>query len=353
MNYFPIRSWYDWSKVKPINPLDLVVNAQLVMGPNTDQGIFVNSSTYATPPAPPNLLKIIGGRVIDPSVPRILASLQNPISTLVVGASDNPKRFEIDFTSAPDVGTVTTSSFLVTGSTVGHVGSGTISFPSSATARLDFPSSLVVDSYAIQLNGTTSPQITLSTVPLDGEAIALPSGDGVPGGNFLFGINVISGSVAIPPPAPPLSPLSIWKPSQIYIAGLPLCVALGSDNLEKTAEAIQWIFSHLTANTNAYLSPSLANQLFLRGGTEWRMDIPLNVGYLGYTELLISILENAGTRGDDQGTIPGILFNSRTYLGLVTLRITFKRFGKYNIGIRGIDTNGYYSMFNSSWNIVP
>jgi hypothetical protein len=32
--------------------------------------------------------------------------------------------------------------------------------------------------------------------------------------------------------------------------------------------------------------------------------------------------------------------------------VTLKQTGKYTVGIRAIDTNGYYSMYGSIWNVV-
>ncbi len=165
-------------------------------------------------------------------------------------------------------------------------------------------------------------------------------------------MNVIAGSLPVPPAAPPLSGGSAWKTSLISVAGVPACIALEGTNAQMTADAAGWNFDHLAANTSSNLAPPLPNRLYLRGGTEWRMDIPLNVGYIGYSELLISLLTNAATRGDCQGTVPAILFNARTYTGPVTLRVTLKKFGNFMIGIRGKDVNNYYSMYNSTWYVV-
>ena len=347
-----MASWYDWQNTMPADPLDLIANAELVMGANTDQGVFVDSSTYRVPPAPTNLLKIVGGRIIDSTGPTTIAVLQNPITTLVTGTTNNPNRIEIDFNEPPDGGTVTTSSFLITGTAGGPATGGTISFPFPTTARLDLTNVLAADTYSIQLNGTSTPVITLGGVALDGEATQLPSGNGVPGGNFLFGVNVVTGSRPIPPPAPPLAPTNYWNPSQIAITAPPVCVALETTNDQMVADAMQWNFSHLTAYLGATVPVPINRSLYLRAGTQWRMDIPLSLGYLSYSELLISILNNVGTRGDCQGTIPAVLFNSRIYSGSVTLRVTLREFGTFGIGIRAIDTNGYYSMFSSTWHSV-
>ncbi len=347
-----ISSWYDWPHTMPTDPLGFLANAELVMGANTDQGVFIDSSTYNVPPVPPNLLKINGGRVIDSTGPTTRGVLQNPISTLVVGAADNPNRIEIDFNQAPDGGTVTNTSFIVNGIANGVIAGGIITFPVSTTARLQLAAALRADTYAIQLNGTSAPVITAGGIPLDGEAIQLPSGNGVAGGDFLFGVNVVPGSQPIPPPAPPLPPSSNWNSSQIAIIAPPTCVALETTNQLMVADAAQWNFDHLTAWLGALVPTPLNKSLYVRGGTQWRMDIPLSLGSLSYSELQISILSNVGTRGDCQGTIPAVIFNSRIYSGIVTFRISLKKLGTFSIGIRAIDTNGYYSMFSSTWNVV-
>ncbi len=337
----------------PADPLGILANAELVMGANSDQGVFVFSSTFSTPPVPPNLLKIVGGRVIDSTGPTTRGVLMNPLTTLVVGASDNPDRIEIDFNQPPDGGTVTTSSFIVNGIASGIAGGGTISFPFPTTVRLQLTRALGADTYAVQLNGTSTPVITVGGVAMDGEATQLPSGNGVPGGDFLFGVNVVSGTQPLPPAAPPLRAASYWNPSQIAITSPPVCVALETTNAQKAADAAAWNFSYLTALLGPTVPPPIPDTLYIRAGEEWRMDIPMNLGYLSYPELLVSIISNAATRGDCQGTVPAILFNSRIYSGDVTLRVTVKQPGSYSMGIRAIDVNGYYSMYNSAWVAVP
>jgi hypothetical protein len=336
----------------PADPLDLLANAELVSGVNTDQGVFLDSLTYRTPPTPPNLLKVVGGRVIKSATSTNLAVLQNPISTLLTGVLNGPDRFEIDFNFPPDPPSVTTASFLVTGMTTGPVGGTVVTLPSPTTARLQCGAALGADTYAVQLHGTSTPIITFASVALDGEAIALPSGDGVAGGDFLFGVDVVAGSKPPPGTPPALAPTSNWNSSQIAITSPPTCVALETTNAQMVADAAQWNFDHLTAYLGPTVPTPVNKSLYLRGGDQWRMDIPLSLGYLSYTELQLSILSNIGTRGDCQGTIPAVIFNSRTYSGSVTLRVSLKKLGVFSIGIRAIDTNGYYSMFSSTWNVV-
>jgi hypothetical protein len=329
-----------------------VANAQLLASPFLDQGVFVDSTTFLASPPRPNLLEVIGVRVIASSGPTILGSLSNPVTTITVGALSSPNRLEVDFNFVPDPGTVNVASFTITG-TGGLMGGGTVSFPSTTTARLDLPSSLAVGTYILRLNGTSVPQITFSAVPLDGEATGLPSGNGIPGGDFVISIVVVSGIGPMPTPASALPSINAWNQSLISIGGPPTCIALESTNQQSIADATQWMFHHETVNTNQQLAPPLSKYIFLRAGTEWQMNIPLNLGYLAYSNLQISLMENAGTRGDCQGTVPVIQFNQRIYSGNVTLQVSLKKLGVFVMGIRAIDTNGYYSMYESLWDIVP
>jgi hypothetical protein len=348
----PIQSWIDWQDSSPADPRELFANA-MVLGV---QGVYTDSSTFATPPVPSTLLKVVGARVIDSIGPTSRAILTNPITTQVVGVLDHPDRIEIDFNVSPDPLSITTfASILVTGLTTGPVGGGVaVVVGGGKTARLTFPAALAAgDTYIVNINGTTAPAVTFGGIALDGEALALPSGNGVAGGDFCFGVEVVAGSKPAPPAAAPLPTASNWNPSLLSIGALPTCSALESDNKERVANAAQWNFTHITAMLDVSTAPALTKELFLRAGEEWQNNLVLNLGYLKYTEIALSLSSNAGTRGDCQGTIPVIRFiPGTTFAGQVTLAVTLKKKGKYNVGIRAIDTNGYYSMYGSIWNVV-
>ena len=161
--------------------------------------------------------------------------------------------------------------------------------------------------------------------PLD--LIAMASITGVFGTDV--GIHVNSAQYGTPPTG--------WTTGSLPILAKPVCTALHTDNMAAVEDAYQWAFSHLTWDSNPLLAPSLRTLLFMRAGEEWQMTIPLNFGTFIYPSVEISLLENAATRGDCQGTIPVIAFNVRNYTGQIGLRLTFKNItGRFRIGIRAI-----------------
>ncbi len=133
--------------------------------------------------------------------------------------------------------------------------------------------------------------------------------------------------------------------------GTPTCSALGTDNLQRVADADQWNFSHLTRNSSATLAPPLTKVIFLRGGTNWEMSIPINFGGATYNDLQLSFRDNAGTRGDFAGTVPAITFQG-LFTGSQTLAVTLKSFGRVSMGLRAIDLSANWSMFEMEWIIV-
>ncbi|MBS1914127.1 MAG: hypothetical protein JST22_19220 [Bacteroidetes bacterium] len=148
------------------------------------------------------------------------------------------------------------------------------------------------------------------------------------------------------------SPSGSSYPTAFALNGDPTCSALGSDNLQNVANANQWNFQHITRNSSATLAPPLSKVIFLRGGTDWEMAIPLDLGAGTYLNIQLSFRDNAGTRGDFAGTVPVIEF-AGTFTGSQTLSITLKRFGHVWMGLRGLDNTSKWSMYESEWIIVP
>ncbi|MEP7218618.1 MAG: hypothetical protein ABI876_06855 [Bacteroidota bacterium] len=149
-----------------------------------------------------------------------------------------------------------------------------------------------------------------------------------------------------------------WNPGSWYsggnpftLANSPTCVALGTDSQQKIADAAQWNMQHLTANTTG--APPLRKVIFLRGGLDWEMHIPLAFGASTYVIAELSMRDNAGTRGDSQGTVPVISFSSASYTGNVSLNVTLKGFGRTAMGLVVKDNAGNWSMYESEWIIVP
>ena len=141
-----------------------------------------------------------------------------------------------------------------------------------------------------------------------------------------------------------------WVTSPFVIASNPTASALGTDNIQKVADASQWNFQHLTASLSAATPLPLQKIIFLRGGTEWQNTIVINFGGSTYTEVQLGYLENAATRGDKQGTYPVVSWTG-SFTGTVSLTVTFKHSGRYNVGLWA-KSGSNYSMFEMQWVVV-
>jgi hypothetical protein len=120
----------------------------------------------------------------------------------------------------------------------------------------------------------------------------------------------------------------------------------GTDQTQNVSDASQWNFSHTTTNVASTLAPPLRKVVFLKAGTQWSNNIPMVLGAGTYTELQLSFLDNAATRGDAHGTIPVIRWTG-SFTGSVSLDLILKRSGRFTLGLLGIDNAGTpnYSMF--------
>jgi hypothetical protein len=346
------QSWYDLQISKARDPVDLIANAQI----NGTEAKKIYSTTFSTPPAN-TLLKIVALRVItNIGGARVLAYANNPLSTFVVSTIDKPNIIEVDFNIAPTAATVTPASFVIIDPAAGPLAAA-VAMTTSTTAQLLLtpanPFLLPGKTYLIQLDGTTVPVITSSGAAMDGEALGLPSGDGVSGGDFLLGVSVLAGPV--PPPATPatLPSPTDWSPSSLSLSSSPFCTALRTDNHQKVAEAAQWNFSHGVWNNSSGISTPLRNLIYLRGGLEWQMNIPINFGSRTYNDVQLGFLVNSATVGDWLSKVPVLSFTGLGLLGAVTLQVTLKRLGNFSMGLRAIDSFGVWSLYESDWAVVP
>jgi len=84
----------------------------------------------------------------------------------------------------------------------------------------------------------------------------------------------------------------------------------------------------------------------MKAGTQWSNNLPLVLGAGTYTELQLSFLDNAATRGDAQGTIPVIRW-AGSFTGVVPIDLVLKKSGRFTLGLLGVDNAGTpnYSMF--------
>jgi hypothetical protein len=352
-NPLRIANWNDWSNFSPIDPLQLISRASLQMGVNpVDTGVYLDSTTFAAPtPSVIPTPEIIAISVrTNLGVSRELANMPTDIIPLQVNIGDAPNIIDVTFSAPVDPTSVTTITFSIT--LLGVPVAGTISFPTLSVARFTTIAPLsLLGTYVVVLKGSSTPYITfnLGATALDGEPTQLPSGDGTPGGNFIFSIILVAANA--PPVYPPASIFG-WNSTQFLLDGLPTCSALGSDNSLKVADANRWNFQHRTANLDAALTQPLKEVMFFRAGNEWIMNVPIGLGTLAYPDLQLSFRNDAGTRGDYQGAIPVISFTARNYTGSVNLALTLRTTGTFIMGLRAIDLRGNYYMYESTWRIV-
>jgi hypothetical protein len=146
------------------------------------------------------------------------------------------------------------------------------------------------------------------------------------------------------------SPAS-WASNSFTITTAPTCAALGFDSGDKVANAAQWNFQHQTANLLTTNAIPLRKILYLRAGTQWEMSIPISLGGSTYTDIQLSFLNNAGTRGDAQGTVPVIQWTG-SFTGDVVLKVVLKVPGRFTIGLRAATGGGSTSMFDMGWVVI-
>ncbi len=146
---------------------------------------------------------------------------------------------------------------------------------------------------------------------------------------------------------------STWAANTVVLRSgqTPTVTALEVTNAQMIADAAQWNFRSQTNNASATLAPPLLRAIFMRGGPQWQMTLPLDFGGNTFTNLQLSLLDNAGTRGDAQGTVPVIQI-AGSFTGATTLLLTFKAFGEFIFGLRCDTGGGTVMMYESRMRIV-
>lgn len=142
-------------------------------------------------------------------------------------------------------------------------------------------------------------------------------------------------------------PAGTWTVDTTTITTEPTCEALETTNQLMVENAKHWKFSRKTANLDSLLAPTLHNLVFLRGGTQWKMRIPLDTK--AAQDIQLTLRNNAGTRGDSQGTIPVINFSGPFSLGAHTLEVTLRSFGHVFMALRFNLDGSNYSMYAMEW----
>ncbi len=141
---------------------------------------------------------------------------------------------------------------------------------------------------------------------------------------------------------------SVWINTPIAYSGNSVLTTNASDEQQQVFDAASWNFENTSVNVLATTAPPLRKTIFLRAGIGWTNSIPLAVGASPlFTEFQLSLLDNAATRGDAQGTIPVFRWAGGSYSGAQTLSIVLKTPGRYSLGLMGINNNSTpdYSMF--------
>lgn len=125
-----------------------------------------------------------------------------------------------------------------------------------------------------------------------------------------------------------------------------------SDNQQYVGDAEMWTMQHKMVNVDPSIPAALQKVAFPRGGIRWKNMLELNIG-VDLDWLLISFLENAGTRKDAQGTIPVIRIPGPIFSGASPLLVTLKMSGTVSIGMKTKATgSGDEAMWETDWSIV-
>ena len=133
--------------------------------------------------------------------------------------------------------------------------------------------------------------------------------------------------------------------------------SLGTTNAYKMALAAQWTANHQMVNTATLLSPGVKKIIYAAGGTDLVNIIPVDLGVSNYSDLQISLLENAAVSGNFQSgsaTVPVYSLTGATWTGVVFFRFTFNAFGQFSIGVRATDpaSANNYSMRELVFRVV-
>ena len=143
-----------------------------------------------------------------------------------------------------------------------------------------------------------------------------------------------------------------WSATPLVFSNKPAVTSLESDNQLKVADANQWNFLNLTWNNDSALAIPARKFVFLRGVHEWDNCLYINFGGTPVTDVQLSLMMNAATRGDKQGTTPVIKWTGLNLTDEQTLNVVLRQFGTFSIGVWTFD-GANYAMFEMIWQVVP
>lgn len=147
------------------------------------------------------------------------------------------------------------------------------------------------------------------------------------------------------------TPPVAWTAAGIGYSGEPVVAALATDSGLAINNSDQFNFGHELRNQSALLAPPLQKVIFARAGTQWENLITLAFGGVTYTDLQLSFRDNAGTRGDAQGTIPVISW-AGAFTGNQQLGLVFKQKTQVSLMIRAITSAGDWSAFEMEVKVI-
>ncbi len=139
----------------------------------------------------------------------------------------------------------------------------------------------------------------------------------------------------------------------VHIATAPLVEALGTDDKQKVADAVQWNFTRMTWDGDTGVPWPLQRMIFLRAGREWLNRITFEVVGDSLENLELGLLYNTATRGDSQGTVPVIAFPDYTAgTGTFTLDVVLIKPGLFRMGLFFTCLGTKY-LYDMEWFVVP
>ena len=136
----------------------------------------------------------------------------------------------------------------------------------------------------------------------------------------------------------------------VFVDAFPVVTALGTDDKAKVEEASQWNFNHLTWDDSSAVPIPLRRTMFLRAGTEWKNTLYLTLPAT-ITEAQLGFLNNAATRGDNQGSIPVIRISGNWVGSGIALDVVLRQTGSVRMGL-WLENGSTYYMFDMKWRIV-
>ena len=154
-------------------------------------------------------------------------------------------------------------------------------------------------------------------------------------------LNRITGSWSLTSTYATPTPPSVWGTTPIAIAGDVTTLSNNATEAQTVFDATSYDFSHTSINIQSTLAPPLRKMVFMRADVLWTNRLPLSIsGSPNVVEVELSLLENAATRGDAQGTYPVIRWPAPgPYVGAMDLELVFKRAGRFSLGVMTIDNN--------------